>query len=320
MDLNGGTFKLVNGTFTGDTATLASVMSENGGAFEWWGGTLNGTLRINAGAAFNVSGTGLKQIGNGAILNNAGSINWSGGNIYNTAYNLGTQATINNLAGGVFDTAGDVGLTHDYNASTFNNNAGATFRKSAGTTTTCDWYFNNSGTIDLQTGSFANNALTLASNSIVNVALATQTNSAQLTENGAIAFGGALNVLANGVPLTNGLSFTLANYSSETGAFTPVTLPALPTKWRWKVAYGPTALTVAIVNSTVLSAPVASGNGQLQLNLTGESASAAILQTSLNLTNWTSLYTNAPFTGAFDFNDTPSPTETNKFDRILIVP
>jgi hypothetical protein len=320
MNINGSPLQLVNGTFTGDTGTLAAISSANGGVFEWWNGQLNGTVRVNAATALQMISGGTKTFGDGAILNNGGTVTWTAGSIYNYAYYGGQEATINNLNGGLFDIAGDVSFTHQYTPSTFNNNPGAILRKSAGTTANCDWIVNNNGAFDLRTGNFVNNALTLGTNGNVSISLTDTNAAAKLTENGALTFAGGLTLLTNGITFTNGLAFTLANYSSQTGAFSSVALPSLPPRWRWKLNYGPTSLTAAIVESTILNAPVKAGNGALQLSLNGEPASAAVLQTSLDLAAWTSIYTNAPFTGAFDFSDTPSAGETNKFYRILIVP
>jgi hypothetical protein len=319
MDINGPTFKLINGSFTGDVASAANISSHNGGAFEWQTGVLAGTVQVNAGATFNMTGSGLKEFGAGAVLNNAGTMNVGSGTLYNNNYNGNQFATLNNLAGGLIDFTGDATITHIYNPSIINNNAGATFRKSSATTTTSSWTFNNDGTLDLRDGTFVNSALSLGSNGVVNVAFTSTNTNAQLTQNGAIAFTGGLNLVANSLPLTNGLSFTLANYNSSTGAFSPLTLPALPQGSKWKLTYGPTSLTASVVAANVLSSPKKNGN-EFQLSLSGEPASAAILQTSFDLNTWTSVSTNAPFTGTFDFDDTPVPGETKKFYRVLIMP
>ncbi|MDB6058432.1 MAG: filamentous hemagglutinin family outer membrane protein, partial [Verrucomicrobiales bacterium] len=319
MDVNGTTFKLINGTFTGDTASTANISSENGGVFEWQSGALLGTLRLNAGSTINVSGSLRKDFGANAIFNNAGTMTLSSGNIYNYNYS-GQQATLNNLAGGLIDSTGDANFTSDYSPSIINNNAGATFRKSAATTMTSVWIFNNNGTIDLRDGTFVNNALSFGTNGILNVSLTSTNTNAHLTQNGAFTFAGSLNLIGNGVPLTNGLSFTLANYNSATGAFSPLTLPPLPQGSKWKLTYGSTTLTAAVVPATALSSPTKDGHGGFQLSLNGEPASAAVLQTSLDLNAWKSVATNAPFTGTFDFSDAPSANETNKFYRIIITP
>ena len=58
-----------------------------------------------------------------------------------------------NLSGGVFDISSDGAALVISQIGTFNNQAGATFRKSAGSgTSTVAWAFNNSGTVQAQSG------------------------------------------------------------------------------------------------------------------------------------------------------------------------
>jgi uncharacterized repeat protein (TIGR01451 family) len=107
------------------------------------------TVTIASGATLNISGIGTRYI-NGGTLNNGGTVNWSGGNNF-SLYNSGV---INNLATGLFSVTNDsIIYQHCCAAGQAFNNAG-TFRKSVATnTTTIDGNgFNNSGTLDVQSG------------------------------------------------------------------------------------------------------------------------------------------------------------------------
>ncbi|HEV7571716.1 MAG TPA: LamG-like jellyroll fold domain-containing protein [Thermoanaerobaculia bacterium] len=108
------------------------------------------TVAVGPGGTLNISGFGTRYI-NGGTLNNSGTVNWSGGNNL-SIYNSGV---INNLATGLFLVTNDQLIyQHCCGAPQAFNNAG-TFRKTAGTsTTTIDGNgFNNSGTLDVQSGS-----------------------------------------------------------------------------------------------------------------------------------------------------------------------
>jgi len=109
------------------------------------------TLTIATGGTLNVSGAGTRHL-NGGTLNNGGTVNWSGGNNF-SVYNAGV---INNLATGLFVTTNDQIIYQSCCAvgQAFNN--AGTFRKTVatGTTTISSNGFNNTGTVDIQSGTF----------------------------------------------------------------------------------------------------------------------------------------------------------------------
>ncbi len=124
--------------------TVNGVMNWNADA------EVDTTVAIASGGTLNISGFGTRNI-NGGTLNNSGTINWSGGNNL-SIYNSGV---INNLAAGLFAATNDQ-LIYQHCCGTGQafNNAG-TFRKSVATSvTTLDGNgFDNSGTLDVQSGS-----------------------------------------------------------------------------------------------------------------------------------------------------------------------
>ncbi len=109
------------------------------------------TVAIAGGASMNLTGFGTRFL-NGGTINNSGTINWSGAHNI-SVYNSGV---INNLATGLFSVTNDQQIyQHCCSAGQAFNNAG-TFRKSVatGTTQISNNGFNNSGTIDIQSGTF----------------------------------------------------------------------------------------------------------------------------------------------------------------------
>jgi hypothetical protein len=152
---------LTSGT-TGNLATLEILSGVLGGTpiftgtgtVTWKGGVIAGTFTLDTGAKMLFTGPDRKEMGEGATINNKGTMTWDGGGaIYCYGYN--GDATINNLSGGVFNLAADgVPFALTYSGSAFVNHADATFAKTAGTGTTTlqDFVFNSSGTILTQTG------------------------------------------------------------------------------------------------------------------------------------------------------------------------
>jgi uncharacterized repeat protein (TIGR01451 family) len=145
LTLSGGTLNISSG---------ASVSPSASGVINWSSdSTLTGagTLSINSGGTLNISGTGTRFI-DGGTLNNSGTINWSGTNNI-SVYNAGV---INNLAAGLFSVTNDQFIyQHCCGAGQAFNNAG-TFRKTTatGTTSINNGAFNNSGTVNIQSGTF----------------------------------------------------------------------------------------------------------------------------------------------------------------------
>ncbi len=157
--VNGGTLTVAdaaeveveNFTLSSGTLTGAGTLDVTG-LLRWTGGQMTGSGATGASGTLEISGTGAKTI-TARTLNNAGTATWTGtGNIIGGAGN-----TINNLAAGVFDIQTDAGFTSGFVGTKTFNNAG-TLRKSVATGTTDivnAWAINNSGTVEVQTGTLA---------------------------------------------------------------------------------------------------------------------------------------------------------------------
>jgi uncharacterized repeat protein (TIGR01451 family) len=142
-------------TITGGTLNVPGAIGTSAtGVVDWSAdATLKGTgaLTIGSGGTLNITGAGTRFI-DGGTLNNSGTINWSGANNI-SVYDSGV---INNQATGLFSVKNDqIIYQHCCSAGLAFNNAG-TFRKSVatGTTTIQSNGFTNTGTVDIQSGTF----------------------------------------------------------------------------------------------------------------------------------------------------------------------
>ena len=161
-NLNGNT--LSPGAFELLSGTLGGTMNYSGsGLFHWAGGTLSGTLTLAAGTQTNLDGALDKVMGDGAALNNHGTLTWLGGGPIVAQANNG-NATLTNKSGGTFRMAADGNVFSRYSPyyrPIFNNDAGALFEKqgTSGTSTLHTWRYNNAGEIRSGSGilAFTNN-------------------------------------------------------------------------------------------------------------------------------------------------------------------
>jgi hypothetical protein len=147
---NGGTVGS-NGILSLSGSTLSGLLAVSG-AVNWTnGGSLaggasltlasNGVLNIGGSTALNLNG----------VLTNAGTVNWAGtGNLQLSRASGNGNGGIVNLVGGLFNVQNDQTIATIYGDEYFNN--AGTFRKSAGTNTTVNVIFNNSGVVDVESG------------------------------------------------------------------------------------------------------------------------------------------------------------------------
>jgi hypothetical protein len=145
-NFEGNTFTTTTGTISGGTLLGTGGDAGTVGLFitnlTWTGGTMadNGSISVGS---LTISGTATKTLDTRTL--NTGSVSWTGGTI--TGNN---GAVINNA--GTFLVQTDQPLFWSVGAAPVFNNSG-TFRKSGPTgVTSVTWVFNNSGTVDEQTG------------------------------------------------------------------------------------------------------------------------------------------------------------------------
>ncbi len=305
----------------------ATVATASNGVFNWSGGLISGDFTLGPGGVMEINGSPTKSLDSATVLRNKGSIRWTGtGDIFSdgrSAYGY-SPASIINESGALFSVETDASFSMYAGNHVFNNQAGATLRKRVATsTTTCGWDFVNNGTMELQTGTlhFTGNHL-LNAFSILQFSVggnAVNSQYGRILVPGTSDLQGSCSIsLTNGYLPVEGETFTIFNYGSRTGQFTPLTLPTLQYPLIWSVDYGTTSLTLKVQRAHLLSSPINLGNGQVQLGFNGPSASSAILEASTNLIEWIPLATNAPFNGTFNFLDPQTTGLKSRFYRIHI--
>ena len=241
--------RMNDGTLTGLTnATLAG----GSGLFEWTGGWIGGDFTFGIGLPSLLSGNNTKAFLPAAVIHNRGTMRWTGGDIWSPGRSAYAEApiTFHNESGSTFLALNNNAFTTWQNAHTFNNHAGATFVKSNATgTTTCGWFFNNAGTLDLPRGTLALNVVpTALAGGTLRFALGGTTagvDYGRLALAGAAALSGGVDVsLEDGFAPTNGGTFALVTYGSRSGTFGPLTLPPAPGGLGWFSRYEGTSFTV----------------------------------------------------------------------------
>jgi CARDB/Immunoglobulin domain len=161
VTFSGGTLdesgSISNLTWIGGTLGGNSVFS---GTTTWTGGELGGnsTLTIATNGVFDINGGGTLYL-LGAVTN-AGTINWGGTanlQIYNYNGNDGYIGGINNLAGAVFNARNDQNIVCACYGYEYFNNEGTIIKSPTTGTTTIDVPFNNTGTVEVESGTMAFN-------------------------------------------------------------------------------------------------------------------------------------------------------------------
>jgi hypothetical protein len=204
-------------------------------------------------------------------------------------------------------------------------NLGTVLKSAGAGTNLCDFAFNNNGTVDLRSGVLAlSGGYTPSSTSQLKLAiggLAPGTQFSQLNLGGAAALAGTLSVtLTNGFSPTNGQSFAIVTYASESGQFVSQQLPALPNTLAWQVNYGATAVTLDVLQAKILNNASLLANGHFQFSVDGPNSSSVIIQGTTNLVDWVSLQTNAPFNGSLLFDEAVVAAYPGRFYRAIFVP
>ncbi len=210
ISITGGSLTIFSASeFDGELSVSGGTLQASGalslgGTMAWTGGTESGTLDVGSSATLAFSG-GNNKVLSDLTLNNAGTIDWTGGNL-----GLQDSSTIDNESGALFDIETDnVIVTMDGGDSTVSavDNAG-TLEKNAGTGTTtfqaggsgATAVLNNTGTVEINSGTL------------------------NLSDGGTNSTSGTFDVESTGTLQFSGDTFTLDNGSTFTGAgYTHVT-------------------------------------------------------------------------------------------------
>jgi hypothetical protein len=155
--LSGGTLDLgaastVNDSFTLSAPSGSTTLRGAGdltvtGSFTWTGGTMTGAGHTVARGGLAMSTSSNLTRLDGRTLDNFGTAVWTG----SSALPFANGARLDNLAGATFEVWADAGITTSGLPSLFSN--AGTFRKAASSgITTVEIPFNNSGAVEVQTG------------------------------------------------------------------------------------------------------------------------------------------------------------------------
>ncbi len=315
-------FELNSGTMTG-TGTFSGS-----GTFEWSGGGIaSANITVGPSANLLLSPGSDRAMYAGTVLNNNGT----GTATMNNTWVLSSGATFNN--NGTFTFQSDCAVSYDNGGAgpTFNNNVGATLRRntSAGQVMFRGDYggvsFNNSGTLDLQTGLLqVDSAFTINPTSNIKLGIkgiTPGTEVAQLNFGRNAGFNGSLNVvLTNNYSPTLGSSYVVMNYPSKSGTFTTPSLPALSNGLAWKINYNDTQLVVEVVQAHMLAKPVKQVDGTYSISFSGPAVTSIQFQVSTNLVDWETLQTVNSFSGTQNFIDADAMNYPRRFYRVQITP
>ncbi len=299
----------VNGTLDFNSDQQGNVIWTGSGLLSWSSGGFTEST-FAPGFRVKISGTGAKTIT--GTCTNQGSVCWLGG---------GSVSFPNSNAffnGGLFQVTTD-GVWSGMN---LQNQSSGTFRQLAGSFSLQS--FTNSGTVDLKSGTLnVAGAFLSGSNSTYQVTLGGSTAGSGFNQLNAqsVTLNGSLQVtLTNGFLPSSGNSFVIVSDSSQSGAFSSTSLPAVGNGATMDVRYLPTSLVLDVVPAFFGLTNAAYTNGSFQFSLNGNAASAYDIQASTNLFDWVTIGTNSPFTGSVNFMDTNAANSSRRFYRARIFP
>jgi len=253
---SGATFVLEGQIISPDIELNGALLTGSGvvgaGTMNWTSGELSDcTLALSPNALLNLSGPADKVL-HRSILNNAGTINWSGtGNLQGYFDNSGQSVSINNRAGATFNIQSDASVvfyqTAGYGGDQFIFDNAGLIRKTAGAGANAFApALINSGTLDIQQGAI--NLLgggNLAGGALI-FGLTSATNYGHLILPAGSVLDGALQAVLNPAwSLFTGDSFPVVTFGSAAGAFTTC---ALPTAAAWQTNYSAGAFTLTVMN------------------------------------------------------------------------
>jgi hypothetical protein len=150
--INAGTVSFLGNASTGTSTVGGGVLAGLGtltvsGPLTWTGGTMSDAGRTVANGDLTIGGAAAKFLDTRA-LDNTGTATWTGTGDIRASHG----ATLNNRTGAVFEAQNNANFTSESGSAAALNNAG-TFTKSASTATThFDAQFNNTGTVNVETG------------------------------------------------------------------------------------------------------------------------------------------------------------------------
>jgi len=256
------------------TLSLASASTvEARGVLAWGGGTLaggglltvNGRIQFGAGAwygAVSVAAGGLLEMteaaekGLAATLQNDGRITWSGTGNLVMAYGW-----LDNRPGGTFEIHNDQMITWGGGAPVFSNTG--FFRKlgGSGATIVQNITFDNTGTVDIQTGAVLFACPYTQTGGQLNLGLNSLTNFGRVQFAGIAPLTGTLGANLNGGYRPRaGDAFAVVTYPARAGAFDGFDLPSVAAWVTNDTIYSATDVTLTVLNARPVLAVIGDRN------------------------------------------------------------
>lgn len=203
---------------SGGTLAGSAILTVSG-SLSWTSGAMSGsgTTRLAAGATGTVSGTSTKAINNSRVIENRGSLVYSGDNVF---FNVGATGTgrIVNAVGATWEVQGEADISHSTNGTNGFENAGLLRKTGGGTTsftssislTNTDSIQIENGTLQLQGGGTNPGAIVMSSGTVLRLSGGTFNHeaSASMTGNVNLLVEGATVNLLEGI--ASGTSLTLS--------------------------------------------------------------------------------------------------------------
>jgi hypothetical protein len=194
-----GILALAGGTLGG-----AGTLSVNG-LLNWSNGSIVGTVNVATNGLVVLAGASGTDSLLAGLITNAGILRLASGNLQSFSAASGVGGSLFNLPGGLVDAQADVSIDWNGSGSPQFLNQG-TFRKSGGTgTTALNLTFNNTGALDVQSGTVSVNnggagggSFTVAAGSVLDFT------SSYTVKAGGVLTGAGTNQLSNGTFTLNG--------------------------------------------------------------------------------------------------------------------
>ena len=289
------------------------------GTLEWSASSAAGIMTLGTNSVVNiVAGNNFFK---GLVLTNYGTVNWTNGTLLGGS---GLNATIYNC--GLWNAQSDNTFTGGYNGGTSLFNNFGTFLKSGKTgVTTLDSavVFNNTGTLDAQSGTLSLNGSYNLTGGTLQFGIHTLSNYGTISLAGAATLTGTVSAsLQDGFIPAAGNSFSVLSYGSKSGNFISTVLPL---GFVWTTNYGSTTYTITVASS-LPPAPVTnlvykSQSGQSFLQFDGSANASYTVLATTNLTvprtNWIPLgQASLQNGGSFEYQDSQSPSYPQRFYQI----
>ncbi len=304
-NINGGTLTgvltIAPGAVLNDTASLnvkGPLLVSSNAMMNWSGGDISSAaLTVAAGGILTVSNSvSLGASGTGGALTNYGTVVWPAGS-GTPIYGYGGTVIYNV---GLWQATGDAVMSTQSGSNMFDNIG--IFQKVGSTgTTTISFYFNNSGTIDAQTGTigFISSGY-VQTGATMDFGLSAPGTPGHVSVSGNLNLDGTLGLeFLNGYAPGPGDSFTLVNYSSHGGIFNSLNLPPAGANLAWQVSYAATAITLQAVTSTNFTSQI---SGSVTDNLGHAVTNISVFAANTNATNNLFVSANTDGTGHYALN------------------